>query len=155
MNSNTNLWAILLVLSLALNGYQYFTAPKTNESKTTPEITQKSLETTDAAADPCKADSIPFRTGLANVNTFVSGRYTFPNTNLINPDVREFVLAKCELQQMLAYTGQRDSVVAQLAILPGQKSQKDTIDLYFKVYNSSNQAKFYDFSRPCPPMCPK
>jgi hypothetical protein len=155
MHSNTNIWTILLVLSLALNGYQYFSAPQTNESKTNPESTQKALETTDIAPVLCKADSIPFRDGLANVNAFVSGRYTYSNTNLINPDVREFVLAKCELQQMLAYTGQRDSVVAQLAISPGQKSQKDTIDLYFKVYNSSNQAKFYDFSRPCPPLCPK
>lgn len=137
MNWKINYWTLLFVaVSLAL-GYQTYEAKPV-----------------------CPTNTIPYETGQARASNYVekwANRQPISLTDSIcNKNIRMFLLAKCELQQMLQETGEKDSVYAVLGMNPPNTAiagQKDTIDLMFRVFSNTNTSKYYDFSKPCPPLC--
>ena len=66
--------------------------------------------------------------------------------------IESFMLAKCELQEMLAFKDPNKKAIAMLAI-DSISPDSMLVDIYFRVINSRGQAAYYDFSTPCPPIC--
>jgi hypothetical protein len=152
MNAKFNLWTLLFGASAAWNIYT------ATQSKATVATVEPSTATTTLnASSTCPVDSVPYSKGVSATSLYTTKGFAIgSNTDIaINPDVNQFILPKCELAEMLSFTGPKDSIVAQLAINTARAGGRDTIDLYFKVINSQNQVRYYDFTQPCPPMCPK
>ena len=149
MNLKTNVWTLLFVLSMGWNVYSNFMVKKPEAAAA---VATKAVVLSDSG---CSVDSISTTKGTNGINKYTSDGLQISGGNLINPTVNQFVLPKCELQQMLTYAGTKDSVVAQLAVNVGINGQKDTVDLYFKVFNGNNAVRYFDFTEPCPPACPK
>ncbi len=153
MNAKFNLWTLLFGASAAWNIY---TATQSKVPVTTVEPA-KVTSMFDASL-LCPVDSVPYAKGSSATTLYSQKGFLIgSNTDIaINPNVNQFILPKCELLQMLNWTGAKDSVVAQLAVnVSSNPRERDTIDLYFKVINPQNQVRYYDFTEPCPPMCPK
>ena len=145
MNWSINAWTYLFAITAGVLGYTQFT--KKTETKSPEPV---------MAVAQCHADSITQNKGTTNTNSFRSSGLTLQggSSQLVNANVRSFTLPKCELAQMLSFTGTTDSVVAELALVPGSNG-RDTVDLYFRVTNSDGSYRYYDYSNPCPPICGK
>lgn len=153
MNAKFNLWTLLFGASAAWNVY---TATQSNAPTSAKEPAK--VTTMFDASLVCPVDSVSYSKGSSATSLYSQKGFAIgSNTAIaINPDVNQFILPKCELLQMLNYTGAKDSIVAQLAInAASNPRERDTIDLYFKVINPQNQVRYYDFTEPCPPLCPK
>jgi hypothetical protein len=152
MNFKLNIWTLLFVGTLAAWGYTHQSA-----KPVAPAAPPTTTAVQSAAPSTCPVNSIPFSEGSSRTDAYTNAGTLITNPRFANGNVHAFILARCELQQMLAATGTTDSVVAQLAINPksDQPGQLDTIDLVFRVFgpNTGSQGQFFDFSRPCPPMC--
>lgn len=153
MNWKINYWTLLFAVAAAGLLYKQFVSG---------EKMAPTLENTlpQVAFATCPSNTIPYDTGLVRAARYktewADNQPVGPTEQICNANVRTFLLRKCELQQMLLYTGTKDSVYAVLGIIPANPSisgQKDTIDLMFQVYRNASSSQFYDFSSPCPPVC--
>lgn len=154
MNWKMNYWTLLFALAAVVLLYKQFAVGE----KMAPTTIENNLPSIAFAA--CPTNTIPNDTGLVRAARYKSewadNQPIGPTEKICNANVRTFLLRKCELQQMLLYTGAKDSVYAVLGIIPGNpmiSGQKDTIDLMFQVYRNASSSQFYDFSSPCPPVC--
>lgn len=152
MNWKFNNWTILFVLvSLASAYLRFFAKPAVAEA---PAAAKTELSAQQATT--CTPTSIPNSLGNSRSAKYLTewANVQPPNAKIINPNVYTFLLKKCELQQMLAYTGTKDSVYAVLGINSASTpASKDTIDLLFKVFSNNTTYQYFDFSTPCPPDC--
>ena len=152
MNWKINYWTILFaVVALASSYLQFFSKPAAAPAAETPK-TELAVQ----QATTCTPTSIPNTLGNSRSAKYLTewANVQPANAKIINPNVYTFLLKKCELQQMLAYTGTKDSVYAVLGINSATTpTSKDTIDLLFKVFSNSTTYQYFDFSNPCPPDC--
>lgn len=156
MNWKFNYWTLLTLAFGVLLGYQNFIAPK--PASTSPQALAQEKSKPDWL--PCHSNVIPDSVGQKRASNYKTKWADKQPVSLQSPvcnaNIRTFLLAKCELLQMLNETGARDSVFATLALNPGNgtiSGQKDTIDLIFRVFSDATHSKYYDFSNPCPPLC--
>jgi hypothetical protein len=147
MKISTNVWKTLFFLSL---GWQFYASCAQQENKPVVAAKPEMLATTTAPSN-CPIDSISDGKGTTNTGLYISQRITMSGGNLLNPTVNKFIMPKCELSEMLQYANGADSVIAQLAINPGLNGAKDTVDIYFQVFNNLGQIRYFDFNDPCPP----
>lgn len=157
MNFKFNIWTILFLIASGLLAWRWNGAPAEAGPAAAGKRSVTLVENT-----PCTPTEINSQTGQSRINAYQTNWAPHYNADTAayyrvgNPNVRYFKLAPCELQQMLAFGSNDAEVFAELALNPaGTKEGVDTIDLIFKVFNPSTQVvKYYDFTEPCPPMCP-
>jgi hypothetical protein len=156
MNWKMNYWTLLFGLAVLGFAYQRFTAGQSQK----PEI--KKLEAAVSCPDSTHyviADAVASQRMQRYNQGYASKvkHFAADSCNVLNGDVLNFGISKCELQAMVHSFSMTDSVTAWLGLVPGNAGARDTIDLFFQVDNNlapTTIVKYYDFTKPCPP-CPE
>lgn len=158
MNLKPNLWTLLFLLAAAALIYtQWADSPSA-----TPEILPPSNV---AISDSIDRDTawammsrymIKFKDVLDDDSIQVNGKSILDTTGVVAVPWY-FRLEKNEIAEIFNHYGGQQ-VYAVLALLPGQRGARDTIDLLLSDVepspkNTFIQGTFYDFATPCPPLC--
>jgi len=151
MNLKPNLWTVLFLLTA---GWLFYTSMSDKES-----AIDKSVPI-DPPTSQIDADTARARIeGYQNsIYPHLSNDTLLKKLNLI-AFPKYFKIAPHELQEIVDSHTRWDSlhVYALLSLMPSEKGSTDTIDLIFsyveKDTRSWQEGTFYDFSKPCPPLC--
>jgi hypothetical protein len=78
------------------------------------------------------------------------------DASVLNKNINSFKIPTCELRQMIAIKNPNINAVAELALKPcvlpdRQTGDKYFVTLYFKIVDTTNLTRIFDFTTPCPP----
>lgn len=82
--------------------------------------------------------------------------YLKDSISVVNANVKNFLLPRCELSEMLLEVGPDADIKAHLAIKPFVDTNGDStnqIVLIFQDHQDNTLSKWYDFTTPCPNIC--
>lgn len=165
MNWKVNYWTGLFALtSLAALYFWYAGNVRVDWTTGNERLGQPIGLTTDR---PCDApDDIPDSIALERIRTYQnrlpdSRAAAASPLRVVNPFVRYFHLPRCELNKMLDLMPYGD-VYAYLSIKPAdQPDSLGTLDLIFSdsllgqgIPIGASLKRYFDFTSPCPPVCP-
>ncbi|MEZ4942070.1 MAG: hypothetical protein R3D58_14420 [Saprospiraceae bacterium] len=141
MNWKLNYWTLLFAIAAAGLVYQWNAArPLADDKPSSPYNIP---------------DSIAYARRLLYASDYAPKVQTFAadSCHTVNGGVLFFGIHEAELTAMASVFTAADSVTAFLGLIPGTGGASDTLDLMFEVYPIYEPltAKYYDFTKPCPP----
>jgi hypothetical protein len=158
MNLKPNLWTLLFLLAAAALIYVQWVSSALVVQEERPPSTVALSDTIDRDTAWAMLDQyfLKFKDVLDNDSIHINGKTILDTTGVVAVPVY-FKLEKNEIAEIFTHYGGQQ-VYAVLALLPGQRGARDTIDLLLSDVepdpkNTFVQGTFYDFSTPCPPLC--